>query len=220
MPKPELYWISGSPPAWRVMLAMVIKGIDFDSRRLDHGKGENKTTEYLHLNPKGQVPTVVYGESTVRESIAILGWLDRAFPERLIFGERAADAACVWQDLMLMEGDLRPVTTDIAQILLRDKTLERAEDLAHAIDHTSIQFDDLAQRLERAPFLGDDAPMAADIWLYPTIGWIERAAFLAKDKAPQEVVEIVSSRPALKDWRARMAALPGVTSTHPPHWNT
>jgi glutathione S-transferase len=74
--QPTLYWISGSPPAWRVMLAMVLKDIAFTSRRLDHAKGENRTAEYLALNPKGQVPTVTFGETVVRESIAILAWLE------------------------------------------------------------------------------------------------------------------------------------------------
>ena len=116
-PHPQLYWISGSPPAWRVMLALTLKGIAFESRQLDHGAGENHAPEYLKLNPKGQVPTLVMGDLVIRESIAILGWLDRAVAERPIWGATTEDAAQVWQDVMEMEAVLRAPVTDSSAFL-------------------------------------------------------------------------------------------------------
>jgi hypothetical protein len=39
----ELFWISGSPYAWRVQLALENKGVPYVSRRLNGGEGEHHT---------------------------------------------------------------------------------------------------------------------------------------------------------------------------------
>ena len=215
---PELYWISGSPPAWRVMLGFVVKGVAFTSRGLDHGAGENRTPEYLALNPLGQVPTVRCGDTVIRESVAILAWLDRAFPDRPIFGRDATEAARVWQDVIVFENELRPHATRVAQGLLRGRTGEA--DWRNALDNVGTQLDTLAGRLDASgePFLGGAEPMANDLWLFPTLGWIERGVEKAGDAAPALAVTLVTDRPALARWRERFAALPGITDTHPPHW--
>ncbi len=51
-----LYWGSGSPPCWRVMLALEEKGLSgYGQQLLSFGKKEHKTEEILALNPRGQV---------------------------------------------------------------------------------------------------------------------------------------------------------------------
>lgn len=218
MSTPELYWISGSPPAWRVMLALTLKGVPFRSRRLDHGKGENKTPAYLALNPKGQVPTLVHDGLVVRESIAILAYLDRAWVNRPIFGATPAEAAAVWQDVMLFEGDLRPAVTTIAQTLLGSRSGERAEALAAAVATLDQHYAALSTRLSGAPYLGGSEPMAADIWLYPAMGWIGRGIERTRDAVPSALANWRAEHPALAAWHDRLTALPGVDATYPPHW--
>ena len=214
-PRPQLYWISGSPPAWRVMLALTLKGIAFESRQLDHGAGENHAPEYLKLNPKGQVPTLVMGDLVIRESIAILAWLDRAYAERPIWGATTEDAAQVWQDVMEMEAVLRVPVTATAQALLRGTAHDTAT-LASLADAC----DGYAARLAHQSFLGGDSPMASDIWLYPALHWIARGTALAGPNTPEACTSLTSSRPALAAWMHRLRAVPGVADTYPPHWRT
>ena len=210
--QPDLYWISGSPPAWRVMLGFTLKGVSFTSRRLDHNAGENRSSDYLALNPKGQVPTVVAGNLVIRESIAILAWLDRAFPDRPIWGETAFGAAQIWQDVMVMEGDLRPLVTEAARSLIRKNSIDQTtiDALSHAMDSYDV-------RLSQNPYLGGSIPMASDIWLYPALHWIARGVALSSD-APAAIATLVSDRPFLNAWMDRFAALQGVEDTYPPHW--
>ncbi|MDD7908334.1 glutathione S-transferase family protein [Pseudovibrio exalbescens] len=212
MSRLTLYWISGSPPAWRVMLALVLKGVPFDHRLLDVQNGENRAPEYLALNPKGQVPTLVMGDVALRESLAILAWLDRAFPDRPIWGDDTKSAARVWQDVMLMEVDLRPAVTSTAQSLLRNRPLPDADR-----DALLSAADDIAETLESTDFLGGDAPMANDIWLYPALHWIARGV-VKSASPPEPVARLSEDRPSLKAWMKRMSALPGVAETYPPHW--
>ena len=84
--KPELHWISGSPYAWRVMLALEVKQVPYVSRLLDSSKGDLETQEFLRLNPRGQVPVLTHGDYVLTESLAILAYLDRQFPTPPIFG--------------------------------------------------------------------------------------------------------------------------------------
>ena len=90
---PELYWISGSPYAWRVMLALEVKQVPYVSRLLDSSKGDLKTGEFLRLNPRGQVPVLTHGDYVLTESLAILAYLDREFPTPPLFGARAYETA-------------------------------------------------------------------------------------------------------------------------------
>ncbi|SFE30887.1 glutathione S-transferase family protein [Shimia marina] len=212
--RPTLFWISGSTPAWRVMLALTLKGVVFESRRLDTGKDENRQAQYLALNPKGQVPTLVWGDVVIRESLAILGWLDRAFPARPIWGQDAAEAASVWQDVALLIEDLHPHLSEVGLGLMRREVIAK-----EAITALEAETDAWCVRLEASNYLGGTAPMASDIWLYPALYWIGRGVALNANP-PVSLTDFITSRPALAAWRARMAALPGVADTYPPHWRT
>jgi hypothetical protein len=41
----EIYWISGSPFAWRVLLTAEVKGIPYEGKLLDASKGELKNSD-------------------------------------------------------------------------------------------------------------------------------------------------------------------------------
>jgi glutathione S-transferase len=81
MTERELYIISGSPPCWTVMLALEIKGLSYEQRRLDNAKREQKSAAYLAINPRGQVPTLIDGDVNVSETLAVLAYLERSHNE-------------------------------------------------------------------------------------------------------------------------------------------
>lgn len=78
----ELYHHGSSVCAAKVRWGMVEKELDFQSHYVDILKGEQFAPEYLKLNPKGVVPTIVHDGEAVRESTVILEYLDLAFPEK------------------------------------------------------------------------------------------------------------------------------------------
>ena len=61
----ELYFISGSPPGWSVMLALGVKDLDYTPRRLSNSAGDQKSLEYLAINPRGHVPVLLDGMSAL-----------------------------------------------------------------------------------------------------------------------------------------------------------
>lgn len=216
--KPKLYWISGSTPSWRVMLGLTLKGIPFDSCLLDYNNRENREDWYLALNPKGQVPTLKHGDVVIRESIAILAYLDRAWPERPIFGSTPTQSAEVWQSLILFENDFRPAIMTIAQTLLRNKSAERQSELSSALTTLNQQLDSLNETLTQTPYINGEQPMATDAWLVPALGWINRAAEKTDDPVPDDIKNTMLNRTSLENWIQRFEAVPGVSDAYPPHW--
>ncbi|MGE0680856.1 MAG: glutathione S-transferase family protein [Candidatus Binatia bacterium] len=93
----EVYWGSGSPFSWRVLLTLEVKQLPYQSKLLEFSKRENKSPEYLALNPRGKVPTLKDGDFVLYESLAIMAYLDNAYPERPIFGRTPQETGAIWQ---------------------------------------------------------------------------------------------------------------------------
>ena len=56
-----LLWGSGSPPCWRVMIALEEKGFSgYNQKLLSFDKMEHKSEEVLALNPRGQVESSTF----------------------------------------------------------------------------------------------------------------------------------------------------------------
>ena len=77
--------------AAKVRWGMVEKELDFDAHYVDILKGEQFTEEYLKLNPKAVVPTIVHDGNVVIESTVILEYLDLVFPEKRLTPEAPMD---------------------------------------------------------------------------------------------------------------------------------
>ncbi len=81
-----LYWGSGSPFSWRVLLALEHKGLQYESQLLHFDKQEHQSPQMLKMNPRGRVPVLKDGDYVVFESVAILYYLDLKYPQPPIFG--------------------------------------------------------------------------------------------------------------------------------------
>ncbi len=77
----ELYYYQNSVCSQRVLMTLLEKGIDdWTAHPLDLFKGEQANPEYLKLNPKAQVPTLVHNGQIIRESSIICEYLDDISP--------------------------------------------------------------------------------------------------------------------------------------------
>ncbi len=63
------------------MIVFGKKGLAWEGRYVDILKGEQLAPEYLKLNPKAVVPTLVHDGKVIRESTLICEYLDEIFPE-------------------------------------------------------------------------------------------------------------------------------------------
>jgi len=77
----SLYHNGISTCSQKVRLVLETKGLDWESRHIDLLAGENRSEEYLRINPKGLVPVLLHGDDRVFESSVIVEYLDDAFSE-------------------------------------------------------------------------------------------------------------------------------------------
>jgi glutathione S-transferase len=215
----EIHWGSGSPFSWRVLLALEHKQLPYESRLLQFSKGDHKTPAYLALNPRGQVPTLRDDDIVVRESIAILAYLERQYPERPIFGTTAAQAASIWQRVMESVNQL-DMTADTFILPIYFGRLAAEETAVRAVVaplHAELARIEAA--LEPAPWLCGDSLSAADITTYPMVRSLTRAAG-KPDAAAVEggLAQLRDRYPRIGAWMTRIEALPYYDRTYPPHW--
>src|SRR5229473_4358541 len=109
----EVYWGSGSPFAWRVLLTLEVKKLAYDSKLIEFSKAEHKSPEYLRMNPRGRVPTLKDGDFVLYESLAIIAYLDRKYPEVPVFGRTPEEAGVVWRRLSETDSYLRDSVTQV-----------------------------------------------------------------------------------------------------------
>src|ERR1043165_8047177 len=91
----DVYWGSGSPYSWRVLLALEHKGLEYRSHLLSLPMQEHKSPHMLALNPRGRVPTLKDGDYVCFESLAILYYLDRKYPDKPLFGTSSEEGAVI-----------------------------------------------------------------------------------------------------------------------------
>ncbi|HEX9903473.1 MAG TPA: maleylacetoacetate isomerase [Propylenella sp.] len=78
----RLYTFWRSQAAYRVRIALAIKGLSYDSEYIDLLKGRQFDDAYARLNPGHAVPTLVDGDSPpLTESVAIIEYLEEMQPE-------------------------------------------------------------------------------------------------------------------------------------------
>ena len=76
-----LYDFGNSVACQKARIAMCEKGLDWQTVTVDLFKAEQFDPEYLKLNPKGVVPTIVHDGNPVSESTLICEYLEDVFPE-------------------------------------------------------------------------------------------------------------------------------------------
>ena len=70
-----------SSAAYRVRIALNLKGLDYQPVSVHLRKGEQRAEGFLALNPQGMVPALVDGDAVLTQSPAILEYLDEAYPD-------------------------------------------------------------------------------------------------------------------------------------------
>ena len=218
----ELFWISGSPYSWRVQLALEYKGVPYVSRRLDTGKQEHRSPAFLALNPRGKAPVLKTGDAAIRESVAIIAFLDRVHPAVPLFGRTAPDHGRIWQRVFEFENYARdPIDVEIVRPLLRGHAKENAEAMRASAGRVHDALGWMDQALSSAPYPAGDDITAADIVALPNIQLLRRVA--ARPEATEMALgldELSARLPALGAWLGRIEAMRGYDTACPPHWRS
>jgi len=215
----EVYWGSGSPFSWRVLLALEYKRLRYESRELQFAKQEHKSPQLLRMNPRGRVPVVRDGDFVVYESLACLVYLDRKYPDPPLFGASAEEAATIMRVICEYLAYAEQYVTQIVSSVFLETLDEDLEKVTKAMHVVTGEARTIEGRLSTSDWLVGEQPSAADLVIFPGIMLLLRA--LEKREAGDlraRFVPMESTYPAIARWIARMEGLPGYDRTYPPHW--
>lgn len=76
-------------------------------------KGEQNSPEYRAINPRGQVPVLVDGDTVITQILAIVGYLDARFPERNFLPREPLARAKAIEALAWMNNTVHPTFTHV-----------------------------------------------------------------------------------------------------------
>jgi maleylpyruvate isomerase len=180
-----LYDYFRSSAAFRVRIALNLKGLSAERRYVHLRKGEQREPAYLEMNPQGLVPTLLVGELRLTQSLAIIEYLDETHPLPPFLPEGPEERAWVRAFALAIACDIHPVNNlRVLKYLSRPLAIEepaRDEWYRHWV---RVGFDALEAQLARrgpATYCAGDAPGLADICLVPQVSNAKR---LAVDLAP------------------------------------
>lgn len=211
------YHGQGSPYSWRVWLALEHLGLPYELKVLSFSEKDQLKPEFVALNPRHQVPTIVHDGFALRESLAILEYLDEIAPSRRLYPgtaqERARIRRLVREDEEHLDGKgLTPIYDELYKkpggVAPDEARLEAGRKKLRE------EFDYFGREL-RGPFLAGGAPTAADFVLYPDIAYVKRIGA----KKPESKLSGILP-PPIAQWAARIEALPYFEKTFPPHWRS
>lgn len=214
----ELYWGSGSTPSWRVMLALLLKGVPYTSHLLSFSKRETRTPEFLAMNPRGKVPTLRDGEFVLNESLAILAWLDRRFPEPGLFGRTPEEAGQIWRLCLEYENHGLPAANAVARPILFNGLPQDEAKVREGLPALHAELAALEKRVASGFLVGDRLSAADLVWFCGLQSLARAATRPAAASLDLGFWPLADHHPGLLNWAARIEALPGYDATFPPHW--
>lgn len=197
------YWRSSA--AYRVRIAMHLKGITFESIPVHLVKdgGEQHSEDYVQMNPTHLVPTLVDGDLVLNQSLSILDYLDEVNTEApLVFGDTkqraliralALDVACEVHPL----NNLR-----VQQYLAGELAVCDEQKLAWTHHWMNVGFEAIEEKLTntRGLYCFGDQISLADICLIPQVYNAVRFKLdMSKFPNIQEIVDNCNKLPAFID---------------------
>jgi glutathione S-transferase len=215
----DLYWGSGSPFAWRVLLALEFKHLPYTSHVLQFSKQEHKSPQMLALNPRGRVPVLKDGDYVVFESLAVLYYLDLKYPAPPIFGRTPEEAGVIMRVICEFQAYAETQVTNIVTAVFAKTPNLPAADLTAAMHVVASEARTIEGRLSKSDWIVGESLSAADMVIFPTIQLLLRALNRpeARDLSSR-FLPLETNYPALDRWIARVEALKGYERTYPPHW--
>ena len=107
----KLYDYFRSGAAYRTRIALNLKGLDYEqsSIHLTRDGGEQFSDDYAVLNPQNLVPTLIDGDATLIQSMAIMEYLEDAYPDPSLLPAGAGPRARVRALANIVACDIHPV---------------------------------------------------------------------------------------------------------------
>ncbi|MBW4556171.1 MAG: glutathione S-transferase family protein [Trichormus sp. ATA11-4-KO1] len=190
----KFYYNRQSPIARRVWLALLEKGIAFESvvLRLDDDQFQ---PDFLAINPFHHIPVIVDDGFSVLESIAILDYLESKYPTPALLPTEPQALATVRMVQMVTTNELFPKAISL---IYENEDLPKFVKIKEHIDKVLHFF---TKALGDRPFFGSEQLTLADIVAGTIVPFLPKLGFF------------LSNYPKLNDWSERLMQRPAWQKT-------
>jgi maleylacetoacetate isomerase len=172
MARPILHDYYRSSAAYRVRIALNLKGVVYETRPVNLLESQQKSAEYRALNPQGFVPMLEIDGHRLTQSVAIINYLDLRYAMQPLLPASAAERAHVVAMAMAIACDIHPLNNLRVLRYLKDELGHSQEETdawyAHWISEGLPALEAMAAP-KAGKFLFGDGPTGADVCLIPQL---------------------------------------------------
>ena len=164
------HWRSSA--AYRVRIALNLKGLDFAQVPHDLRGGEQHAPAYVAIAPQARVPSLETDAGVLTQSLAIIEWLDEAHPLPPLLPADPTDRAVVRAMAQLVACDIHPLNNlSVLQWLRKELGANKDEVTRWTAQWITQGFAALEVMISRhgGVFAFGDAPTLADCCLVPQL---------------------------------------------------
>ncbi|MEM1144241.1 MAG: maleylacetoacetate isomerase [Pseudomonadota bacterium] len=169
----ELFSYFRSSAAYRLRIALNLKGIPFEYAAVNLLRSEQSSTDYTQLNPLGLVPALRLDSGDVlTQSIAILEWLEEAYPAPALLPTGPNERAKVRAVVNIIACDVHPICNLSVTRYLATHFEAGKDDLLHWYCAWMSRGFHALQNLigeHGGPYCFGDSPSLADVCLVPQL---------------------------------------------------
>jgi maleylacetoacetate isomerase len=170
-----LYGYPLSSAAYRVRIALALKGVEVTTVNKHLRRGEHRQKDYLEINPQGFVPALLFPDGTVlTQSLAIIEWLEESHPRPALLPADPRARARVRSLSQLIACDIHPLNNlrvlQYLETALNVAQAARDEWYRHWVATGLGAFEEaLGRGVLRGRFCCGDQPGMADVCLVPQL---------------------------------------------------
>lgn len=166
----KLYTYFRSSAAYRVRIALNLKGVAFESVAVNLLKGEQREETYKSVNPQRRIPSLDIDGEILIQSPAILEYLDETYPEPPLLPVGAVNRAKVRAVASLIACDIHPLNNSGTLAYLKHTLGHDQAALDAWYAHWVRQgFDAVETLLDPGPFSFGSRITLADVYLVPQV---------------------------------------------------
>lgn len=164
------YWRSSA--AYRVRIALNLKGLTYEQVAVDLRAGAQRAPEFLEINPQGLVPVLEDDGVRLTQSLPILNYLEERWPEPPLLAKGASGRAASRAIGVAIACEIHPLNNlRVLQYLERELGLGEPQRMAWYRHWMAEGLGPIEAMLARSAgdFCVGDAPGFADVCLVPQV---------------------------------------------------
>jgi len=196
-----LYGNSLSPHSQRICLLLNYLGRNFEYVEIDLAANENRSDDFLKLNPLGEVPVLRSDGFVIYDSQAIAEFLCNSLPDgSLLMPDKSFYRAEHDMWLALESGTHKEFTPLLHEVMFAESAFRRADidpvQRAGFVERIRPKLAILEARLDDSDFL------TADSISYADIAWYSRISSVLESS----IADLINEYPAILGWHEKVTA--------------